>query len=135
MSSDENVLQMRGITKRYGAVTALNGVDFTLRRGEVMALLGENGAGKSTLVKILAGLERPDSGTAEIAGQPARIRTPYQSLQSGVAYVTQELSIIAPLSVAENICLGGSNASPIWTAGQLAARVKPFLALVGLDDI
>lgn len=135
MSTGEDILRMRGMTKRYGAVTALNGVDFTLRRGEVMALLGENGAGKSTLVKILAGLERADSGTAEIDGQPARIRTPHQSLQSGVAYVTQELSIIAPLSVAENICLGGDSASPIWTSGQLAQRVKPFLDLVGLGDI
>jgi ABC-type sugar transport system ATPase subunit len=133
--ADDVILRMRGIAKRYGAVAALQGVDFTLKRGEVMALLGENGAGKSTLVKILAGLERPDSGTAEIDGQPAKIRTPHQSLQSGVAYVTQELSIIAPLSVAENICLGGTSANPIWTSGQLAARVKPYLALVGLQDI
>jgi ribose transport system ATP-binding protein len=135
MESDSEILRMRGIAKRYGAVAALKGVNFTLRRGEVMALLGENGAGKSTLVKILAGLERADSGTVEIAGQPARIRTPHQSLQAGVAYVTQELSIIAPLSVAENICLGGTNANPIWTMSHLAARVKPYLELVGLDHI
>src|SRR5262245_48112057 len=113
MDNGSEILRMRGIAKRYGAVAALKGVNFTLRRGEVMALLGENGAGKSTLVKILAGLERPDSGTVEIAGQQVRIRTPHQSLQAGVAYVTQELSIIAPLSVAENICLGGANSNPI----------------------
>jgi len=135
MTDDNVVLKMRGIAKRYGAVNALQGVDFTLRRGEVMALLGENGAGKSTLVKILAGLERADSGAIEIDGREVRIRTPHQSLQAGVAYVTQELSIISPLSVAENICLGGDGSSPIWTARQLAARVKPHLAMVGLDDI
>jgi len=134
MPGDSTILRMRGIVKRYGAVTALQGVDFTLERGEVMALLGENGAGKSTLVKILAGLERPDAGTIEIDGRQVRLRTPNQSLHAGVAYVTQELSIISALSVAENICLGG-HTSPIWTTAQLAARVKPYLSLVGLDDI
>ncbi len=134
MDDKKPILEMRGIAKRYGSVTALAGVDFTLRRGEVMALLGENGAGKSTLVKILAGLERPDSGTIEIDGRAVRFRSPHQSLHAGVAYVTQELSIISALSVAENICLGG-NTSPIWTSGQLSQRVRPYLELVGLGDI
>ena len=135
ISGADAVLRMRGISKRYGAVTALQGVDFTLLRGEVMALLGENGAGKSTLVKILAGLERPDAGTVEIDGQVVRLRGPSQSLQAGVAYVTQELSIVAPLSVAENICLGGSERNPIWTDRRLAARVRPFLERVGLGHV
>jgi ABC-type sugar transport system ATPase subunit len=76
MEDQKPILEMRGIAKRYGSVTALAGVDFTLRRGEVMALLGENGAGKSTLVKILAGLERPDSATAEIGGRAGPSRPP-----------------------------------------------------------
>jgi ABC-type sugar transport system ATPase subunit len=135
MPSDEVVLRMRGIAKRYGSVTALQGVDFTLARGEVMALLGENGAGKSTLVKILAGLERADAGTIEIGGEHVRLRSPGQSLHAGVAYVTQELSIVGPLSVAENICLGGGDQSAIWTGGRLRERVKPFLDLVGLGSI
>jgi ribose transport system ATP-binding protein len=129
------VLRVSGLAKSYGSVAALKGVDFGLRRGEVMALLGENGAGKSTLVKILAGLEHPDSGQIEIDGRPARLRTPAQSLQAGVAYVTQELSIISALSVAENICLGGRSENPIWTSKVLAERVKPYLELVGLGDI
>jgi ribose transport system ATP-binding protein len=128
-------LRVSGLTKSYGSVTALKGVEFGLRRGEVMALLGENGAGKSTLVKILAGLEHPDAGQIEIGGRPARLRNPSQSLQAGVAYVTQELSIISALSVAENICLGGRSQNPIWTASALAQRVKPYLELVGLGDI
>ena len=135
ISHGDVVLRMRGISKRYGAVTALHGVDFTLCRGEVMALLGENGAGKSTLVKILAGLERPDTGTIEIDGQSVRLRTPSQSLQAGVAYVTQELSIVGPLSVAENICLGGGERNPIWTERRITERVRPFLARVGLDNM
>jgi ABC-type sugar transport system ATPase subunit len=135
MSPDNVVLSMRGITKRYGAVQALKGVDFTLRGGEVMALLGENGAGKSTLVKVLAGLAWPDAGTIEMGGKPIKIRSPQQSLQAGIAYVTQELSIVPVLSVAENICLGSRGGTPVWTAARLAARVKPFLRMVGLDDI
>jgi ribose transport system ATP-binding protein len=135
ISHGDVVLRMRGISKRYGAVTALLGVDFTLCRGEVMALLGENGAGKSTLVKILAGLERSDAGTIEIEGQSVRPRTPSQSLQAGVAYVTQELSIVRPLSVAENICLGGGERNPIWTERRLTERVRPFLERVGLDNM
>jgi len=125
---------MRGIAKHYGSVAALQGVDFTLARGEVMALLGENGAGKSTLVKILAGLERPDSGTIELGGHPVKLRSPGQSLQAGVAYVTQELSIVGALSVAENICLGGDSRA-IWTAKRLADQVRPHLALVGLGEV
>jgi ribose transport system ATP-binding protein len=126
---------MVGIEKRYGSVTALQGVDFSLRKGEVMALLGENGAGKSTLVKLLAGLERPDSGTVAIDGQPVRFRSPHQSLHAGIAYVTQEPSTIGGLSVAENICLGGDSKSPIWTIRKLRDRVKPYLEAVGLSDI
>jgi ribose transport system ATP-binding protein len=135
MQTDDLVLRMRGISKRYGSVTALQGVDFSLARGEVMALLGENGAGKSTLVKILAGLERPDAGTIEIGGETVRLRSPTQSLHAGVAYVTQELSIIAPLSVAENICLGGGDQDRIWSSRRLDRRVRRFLDLVGLGAI
>ncbi|MBV9634011.1 MAG: sugar ABC transporter ATP-binding protein [Methylobacteriaceae bacterium] len=135
MQGEDTLLRMRGIAKRYGSVAALQGVDFTLRRGEVMALLGENGAGKSTLVKILAGLERPDAGTIEIGGEIVTLRSPGQSLRAGVAYVTQELSIISSLSIAENICLGGGDDHFVWTQARLAAKVRPFLALVGLGDI
>ena len=135
MGAKTLVLQVRGVAKAYGSVAALKGVDFSLRQGEVMALLGENGAGKSTLVKILAGLEHPDAGVIEIDGRAVRLRTPHQSLQTGIAYVTQELSIISALSVAENICLGGGSRSPIWTGARLAHRVKPYLELVGLGEI
>ncbi len=71
----------------------------------------------------------------EIAGSPVRLRSTSQSLQAGVAYVTQELSIVAPLSVAENICLGGTDQHPIWSSRRLEKRVRPFLDLVGLGSI
>lgn len=117
---------MRGIAKQYGSVAALRGIDFTLDRGEVMALLGENGAGKSTLVKVLSGLERLDSSTIKIGGQPVRLRSPAASLHAGVAYVTQELSIVGALSVAENICMGGGDDRVLWTARpQGAALSRP----------
>ena len=76
-----------------------------------------------------------DTGAVEIEGQPIRLRSPNDSLQAGVAYVTQELSIVGPLSVAENICLGGRGQEVVWTSARLAEQVKPFLALVGLELI
>ena len=76
----ENILEMRGITKQFPGVTALDHVDFDLRPGEVHVLLGENGAGKSTLIKILAGAYTPTSGTIAIAGETAVIRRPKDAL-------------------------------------------------------
>ena len=73
-TGDRPLLALRGITKRFGAVTALDAVDFTLRAGEIHALLGENGAGKSTLINVLGGLVRPDSGTIELDGRRVEIR-------------------------------------------------------------
>lgn len=129
------LLKMTAVKKSYGSLMALKGVDFTLGKGEVMALLGENGAGKSTLVKLIAGLEQPDSGAIEIRGRAVRLRSPQQSLEEGVAYVSQELSIVPSLTVAENICLGGRITGPFWTDRRLAARVRPYLERVGLGDV
>ena len=99
-------LSVRRLSKRYGNVQALDDIDFELRPGEVMALLGENGAGKSTLVKILSGLVQPDSGTIEIDGKPASLYPSARSQAAGVAVVHQEYSSVPTLSVAENLVLG-----------------------------
>lgn len=129
------VLEMKGITKSYGALQALKGVDFQLRRGEVMALLGENGAGKSTLVKILAGLQSADSGTITINGRPAELGSPRQSHAAGIAVAEQELSVIGPLSAAENIFLGGVPFKGIWSKARLAERACGLLDAVGLGHL
>ena len=126
-------LRVRRLSKRYGNVQALDEVDFELRAGEVMALLGENGAGKSTLVKILSGLEQADSGTIEIDGAPAALYPSARSQAAGVAVVHQEYSSVPTLSVAENLVLGQKGVPALWLPGRLNTRAKKLLAAVGLD--
>ncbi len=101
-----HLLEMRGITKRYPGVLALDQVDFDLRAGEVHCLVGENGAGKSTLMKILSGAERKDEGTIFIDGTPAPALTPSDSQQLGISIIYQDFKLVPSLSVAENILLG-----------------------------
>jgi ABC-type sugar transport system ATPase subunit len=128
-------LSVRRLSKRYGSVQALAEVDFELRPGEVMALLGENGAGKSTLVKVLSGLVQPDSGTIEIDGVPAELFPSVRSQAAGVAVVHQEYSSVPTLTVAENLVLGQADVSPIWLPRRLNARARGLLAAVGLDHV
>lgn len=99
---------MQGISKRYPGVQALDGVDIVLDRGEIHALVGKNGAGKSTLIKVLGGVTVPDAGTVEIDGDPVTLGDPHAAIESGIAIVHQELSLIPHLSVAENVFLGRS---------------------------
>jgi ABC-type sugar transport system ATPase subunit len=130
------MLRMRNIAKRYGAAVALESVSLEVGAGEVMALLGENGAGKSTLVKILSGLEQPDSGTIEIDGKVQSVGSPGQARAAGISYVAQELSIVGTLSVAENVFLGDETVGRLLrNPGRLARRARPFLARIGLDHI
>ena len=103
---DDTILHLRGITKTFPGVKALDSVDLDVRRGEVHALLGENGAGKSTLMKILAGTYLPDSGQIELDGQAVSPRKPLDAKRLGILLVHQELSLVPGLSVAENIYLG-----------------------------
>lgn len=103
---DDTILQLRGITKTFPGVKALDDVALDVRRGEVHALLGENGAGKSTLMKVLAGTYTPDSGEILLDGQVVAPRTPLDAKRLGILLVHQELSLVPGLSVAENIFLG-----------------------------
>jgi len=133
--ASEPHLRMEAISKHYASVVALQDARFELRRGEVMALLGENGAGKSTLVKILAGLVHPDVGTIEIDGDPVHLHGPASSRAAGIAVVQQELSLVPTLSAAENVFLGGGRFSGAWSARRLTARASPYLATVGLGSL
>jgi simple sugar transport system ATP-binding protein len=97
---------MRHITKHFGPLIANNGVNFSLRQGEIHALLGENGAGKSTLMRILYGLYHADSGQILINGRPTAIKSPKEAIQHGIGMVTQHFALVPPLTVTENIVLG-----------------------------
>src|SRR5450756_1053508 len=100
------LLELRDIRKSYPGVRALAGIDLTVEAGEVRALLGQNGAGKSTLMKIIAGAETPDSGSMRISGEPVPFGSPARAREHGIGIVFQELSLIPPISIGENVMLG-----------------------------
>jgi D-xylose transport system ATP-binding protein len=102
----EVVLSLRGISKHFGAVSALTDIDLDVRAGEVVALVGDNGAGKSTLVKVLAGVHQPDAGNMTFAGRPVSATDPSASLSLGIATVFQDLALCENLDVVANIFLG-----------------------------
>src|SRR5689334_7412875 len=106
MATAPNLLTIKGITKSFPGVVALEDVDFALRKGEIHALMGENGAGKSTLIKVLTGVEHPDSGTIELENKPVQVRSPLHSQELGISTVYQEVNLCTNISVAENIMLG-----------------------------
>jgi ABC-type sugar transport system ATPase subunit len=105
-SVDVPFLTARNISKRFGALTALSGVDLDIRSGEVLALLGDNGAGKSTFIKILAGAHQPSGGEIRIEGRPATFASPQDAAARGVATIFQELALSENLSIADNVFLG-----------------------------
>ncbi len=134
MTSAPPLLTLRGIGKKFPGVTALDGVDFTVRAGEIHALLGENGAGKSTLIKVLTGVYAADAGTIHLAGQPVRPASPKDAERCGISTVYQEVNLVASLSVAENLCLGrqpGRLGFVNWRA--LRRHARAALARLGLE--
>jgi fructose transport system ATP-binding protein len=110
MSTDEPaagpVLEARGIVKRYGHVTALDGADFELRPNEVLAVVGDNGAGKSSLIKVLSGAVVPDSGELLMDSEPVHFRTPLDARRHGIETVYQDLAVAPALDIASNLFLG-----------------------------
>ena len=103
---DQNVLVMEGISKAFPGVQALDDVSLTLKKGEILCLVGENGAGKSTLMKILTGVDRPDSGRIILDDKEIQAKSPQQAQSLGISTVYQEINLCPNLSVAENILLG-----------------------------
>ncbi len=100
------VMEARGLVKRYGHVTALDGTDFELRAGEVLAVIGDNGAGKSSLIRALSGALVPDAGEILLDGQPVRFRSPIDARRAGIETVYQDLAVAPGMSIAENLFLG-----------------------------
>ena len=100
------ILEMKGISKYFPGVTALDGVDLTIEEGSVTGLVGENGAGKSTLMKILTGTYRPDGGTVLYKGREVHFKSEKEALDAGISIVPQELAYVPGLTVEENIFLG-----------------------------
>ncbi|MEV0822079.1 ATP-binding cassette domain-containing protein [Nonomuraea rubra] len=100
------ILQARGLVKRYGHVTALDGADFDLMPGEVLAVIGDNGAGKTSLIKALTGALQPDTGEIRLDGEPVRLRDPLDARRHGIETVYQDLAIAASLDIATNMFLG-----------------------------
>jgi D-xylose transport system ATP-binding protein len=106
MVDETPLLQLRGITKSFGSVQALSEVDFEVRNGEVMALVGDNGAGKSTLIKCVAGVQAPDSGEILFEGKEVHIHGPKDASKLGIEVVYQDLALCDNLDVVQNMFLG-----------------------------
>jgi fructose transport system ATP-binding protein len=100
------VIQAKGLVKRYGQVTALDGADFELRAGEIMAVIGDNGAGKSSLIKCLAGATIPDEGEIYLDGARAHFKSPIDARRAGIETVYQDLAVAPAMTIAENLFLG-----------------------------
>ncbi len=121
--NSETILSLQKIDKDFGGIHALQGVDFTLEKGEVHALLGENGAGKSTLIKILTGVHKADGGQILLHGEEITVHDPIDARKKGIAAIYQELSLIESLTVAENIFLGNE---PVKTPLGICDREKLY---------
>ena len=106
MSTQTLVMEARGLVKRYGQVTALDGVDFELRAGEILAVIGDNGAGKSSLIKALSGATIPDEGEIKLDGKVIHFKSPADARREGIETVYQDLAVAPAMTIAENLFLG-----------------------------
>ncbi len=129
IGQDASGVEMTGISKVFGGIRALDDVSFSVRAGEVHALLGENGAGKSTLMKILAGAHQATTGEIRIGGERVSVASPHDSRALGIGIIYQELALAADLTVAENIFLG--ELPPLVNAKKLRERAASLLQDLG----
>lgn len=131
----KTIIEMRGISKYYPGVTALDHVDLDIIEGEVHALAGKNGAGKSTLIKILGGAARPDTGEILFRGKKVVLHSPHDSIAAGIAIISQELMLIPELSVTENIMIGRLPRTAMGMVNWAEARKEAASALeqLGID--
>ena len=133
----DTILEMRGITKEFPGVKALSDVNLTVRRGEILGLVGENGAGKSTLMKVLSGVYPHGSydGSIHFEGRECQFRGIRDSERLGIIIIHQELALVPQLSIAENIFLGNETArNGVISWSTAFARTKELMKKVGLNE-
>ena len=130
-----NVLELRGITKRFPGVLANDKVDISLREGKILALLGENGAGKTTLMNILYGLYKPDEGKILVRGEEVDIHGPNDAIARGIGMVHQHFMLVPVMTVTENVMLGvePTKNGIFLDQEKVAARIKEISDQYGLE--
>ncbi|RMC34348.1 ATP-binding cassette domain-containing protein [Paracoccus alkanivorans] len=126
-TTGEPILRLRGVSKQFGAVSALTDIDLDIHAGEVVALVGDNGAGKSTLVKTLAGVHQPTAGSIEFMGRPVTLDSPGTALDLGIATVFQDLALCENLDVVANLFLGHELAP--WALDEVQMEVRAWTLL------
>ena len=131
----QTVLEMIGIKKSFSGIYALSGIDFSLEKGEVHALLGENGAGKSTLIKVLGGIYQPDEGTIKIQGKEVKINGVPAARENGIGIIHQEIVLVPYLTVAQNLFLGREIKTKLGTINMAETnrRAKEMIASLGVN--
>jgi len=132
MSETTPLLQLRGMTKSYGSVQALTDVDFEVRGGEVMALVGDNGAGKSTLIKCVAGIHGYDAGEILFEGTPVHVSGPKDAARLGIEVVYQDLALCDNLDVVQNMYLGREERDRLWRLNEPAMELHTAETLKSL---
>ena len=130
----DNILTLKNVTKRYPGVVALSDVSIEVRRGEVLALIGENGAGKSTMIKTITGAIQPDEGVITFEGQGYKALNPTLTRDLGIAAIYQEFTLAPTLTVAENIFMGQKvNEGPVRNTKLLFEKAQQVLDRFGVD--
>ena len=135
ISGSEYLLEVNDVRKEFPGVVALDNVKFKLRPGTVHALMGENGAGKSTLMKIVAGIYTPDSGSFKLRGVDIRLKNPLDALENGIAMIHQELNLMGPMTVAENIWIRRepTNKFGFINHGEMQRRTEDLFKRLNID--
>ena len=131
----EPILKGRGLTKRYGKVTALDNCDFDLMPGEILAVIGDNGAGKSSLIKAISGAVIPDAGTVTLEGREVRFSSPIEAREAGIETVYQTLAMSPALSIADNMFMGREIRRPGWRGKYLRQLDRPEMERIARQKL
>ncbi len=134
-SANKPILSLSGIGKHYGGITALSGVSFDVREGQVVALAGDNGAGKSTLVKIISGIIPADEGSILFNGQEVALKRPQDAAELGIQTVYQDLALCDNLDTVQNLFLGRELRSPLLRGAKLSRPLMESRAHAALSDL